>query len=102
MAPRSYSKTYKACSWPTKARFGTKLTDSRSLVGLSSPHVCQLATLQQLDCANVTEDILTVLYSDSELKTVGEYGLRNKREVWRVMLTLSKIRRAARYDKNLI
>jgi len=102
MAPRSYSKTYKACSWPTKARFGTKLTDSRSLVGLSSPHVCQLATLQQLDSANVTEDILTVLYSDSELKTVGEYGLRNKREVWRVMLTLSKIRRAARYDKSLV
>ncbi|EAW09289.1 40S ribosomal protein uS4 [Aspergillus clavatus NRRL 1] len=33
---------------------------------------------------------------DSELKTVGEYGLRNKREVWRVQLTLSKIRRAAR------
>lgn len=33
---------------------------------------------------------------DSELKIVGEYGLRNKREVWRVALTLSKIRRAAR------
>jgi hypothetical protein len=33
---------------------------------------------------------------DSELKIVGEYGLRNKREVWRVLLTLSKIRRAAR------
>ncbi|KAF5649572.1 40s ribosomal s9 [Fusarium sp. NRRL 25303] len=33
---------------------------------------------------------------DSELKLVGEYGLRNKREVWRVGLTLSKIRRAAR------
>merc|ERR1712219_64319 len=33
---------------------------------------------------------------DSELKLVGEYGLRNKREVWRVQLTLSKIRRAAR------
>jgi small subunit ribosomal protein S9e len=32
------------------------------------------------------------------LKLVGEYGLRNKREVWRVQLTLSKIRRAARYD----
>jgi small subunit ribosomal protein S9e len=31
------------------------------------------------------------------LKIVGEYGLRNKREVWRVQLTLSKIRRAARY-----
>jgi len=36
-------------------------------------------------------------YRDSELKIVGEYGLRNKREVWRVQLTLSKIRRAARY-----
>ncbi|EFE33883.1 uncharacterized protein ARB_07347 [Trichophyton benhamiae CBS 112371] len=35
--------------------------------------------------------------NDSELKLVGEYGLRNKREVWRVNLTLSKIRRAARY-----
>ncbi|KAE8150493.1 ribosomal protein S4 [Aspergillus avenaceus] len=33
---------------------------------------------------------------DAELKVVGEYGLRNKREVWRVQLTLSKIRRAAR------
>jgi len=33
---------------------------------------------------------------DSELKTVGEYGLKNKKEVWRVTLTLSKIRRAAR------
>ncbi|KAF4269811.1 40S ribosomal protein S9 [Aspergillus fumigatus] len=33
---------------------------------------------------------------DSELKIIGEYGLRNKREVWRVQLTLSKIRRAAR------
>lgn len=31
------------------------------------------------------------------MKLVGEYGLRNKREVWRVQLTLSKIRRAARY-----
>ncbi|OAL36762.1 40S ribosomal protein S9 [Fonsecaea nubica] len=36
---------------------------------------------------------------DSELKIVGEYGLRNKREVWRVMLTLSKIRRAARFGE---
>merc|ERR1712029_761529 len=33
---------------------------------------------------------------DSELKLVGEFGLRNKREVWHVQLTLSKIRRAAR------
>ncbi|KKA19725.1 40S ribosomal protein S9 [Rasamsonia emersonii CBS 393.64] len=43
--------------------------------------------------------VLTCLFdSDSELKIVGEYGLRNKREVWRVQLTLSKIRRAARIE----
>ncbi|KAJ7068636.1 hypothetical protein C8F01DRAFT_1118817 [Mycena amicta] len=33
---------------------------------------------------------------DSELKLAGEYGLRNKREIWRIALILSKIRRAAR------
>lgn len=33
---------------------------------------------------------------DAELKLAGEYGLRNKREIWRIALTLSKIRRAAR------
>ncbi|XP_044934154.1 40S ribosomal protein S9-like [Mustela putorius furo] len=32
---------------------------------------------------------------DQELKLIGEYGLRNKREVWRVF-TLAKIRKAAR------
>ncbi|KAI8060526.1 40S ribosomal protein S9 [Gongronella butleri] len=33
---------------------------------------------------------------DQELKLIGEFGLKNKKEVWRVGLTLSKIRRAAR------
>merc|ERR1712013_588459 len=33
---------------------------------------------------------------DQELKLIGEYGLRNKREVWRVKLSLAKIRTAAR------
>jgi small subunit ribosomal protein S9e len=33
---------------------------------------------------------------DMELKLVGEYGLKNKREVWRVLFTLSKIRKMAR------
>jgi len=33
---------------------------------------------------------------DYELKLAGEYGLRNKREIWRIAFTLSKIRRAAR------
>ena len=33
---------------------------------------------------------------DQELKLIGEFGLRNKREVWRVKYTLTKIRTAAR------
>merc|ERR1712111_234603 len=33
---------------------------------------------------------------DQELKLIGEYGLRNKREVWRVKYTLAKVRSAAR------
>ncbi|KAJ3361040.1 40S ribosomal protein S9 [Allomyces javanicus] len=33
---------------------------------------------------------------DQELKLIGQYGLRNKREIWRIGLILSKIRRAAR------
>jgi len=33
---------------------------------------------------------------DKELKLCGEYGLRNKREVWRVNFALSKIRSIAR------
>merc|ERR1739842_125263 len=33
---------------------------------------------------------------DQELKLICEYGLRNKREVWRVKFALAKIRKAAR------
>merc|ERR1739847_254110 len=33
---------------------------------------------------------------DSEMKIVGEYGLKNKREVWRVQYALARIRTAAR------
>jgi len=33
---------------------------------------------------------------DQELKLIGEFGLRNKREVWRVKLILANIRKAAR------
>merc|ERR1719488_134201 len=33
---------------------------------------------------------------DQELKLIGEYGLRCKREVWRVQLALARIRKAAR------
>merc|ERR1712170_87990 len=33
---------------------------------------------------------------DQELKIIGEYGLKNKREVWRIKYALAKIRKAAR------
>lgn len=33
---------------------------------------------------------------DAELKIVGEFGLRNKRELWRVQFALNKLRNAAR------
>ena len=33
---------------------------------------------------------------DSELLLIGEFGLKNKREVWRVQYILTRIRRAAR------
>ncbi|KAM9988619.1 hypothetical protein ACTFIZ_003772 [Dictyostelium cf. discoideum] len=33
---------------------------------------------------------------DAELKVVGEFGLKNKNEVWRVQYALAKIRKAAR------
>uniref|UniRef100_A0A6A7G577 Small ribosomal subunit protein uS4 n=1 Tax=Hirondellea gigas TaxID=1518452 RepID=A0A6A7G577_9CRUS len=33
---------------------------------------------------------------DRELKIVGQYGLRNKREIWRIEMTLAKIRNAGR------
>jgi small subunit ribosomal protein S9e len=33
---------------------------------------------------------------DHELKLIGEYGLKNKREVWRVHYALAKVRKSAR------
>ena len=33
---------------------------------------------------------------DAEMKLIGEYGLKNKREIWRVNLQVAKIRSAAR------
>eukprot|EP01066_Platyproteum_vivax_P012065 Platyproteum_vivax@DN5474_c0_g2_i4.p1 len=34
---------------------------------------------------------------DFEMKLIGEFGLKNKREVWRTQFTLAKIRAAARH-----
>ena len=33
---------------------------------------------------------------DNEMKLIGEFGLKNKREVWRTQITLARIRKAAR------
>ena len=33
---------------------------------------------------------------DIEMKLIGEFGLKNKREVWRTQLALARIRKAAR------
>jgi len=33
---------------------------------------------------------------EKELKIIGEFGLKNKREIWRAQLILAKIRHAAR------
>merc|ERR1712146_364455 len=33
---------------------------------------------------------------DAELKLIGQYGLKNKREIWRVRLALAKMRSTAR------
>jgi len=33
---------------------------------------------------------------DSEMTVIGEFGLKNKRELWRVQLTLAKVRSTAR------
>ena len=36
---------------------------------------------------------------DQELRICGEYGLRNKREIWRVQLVLAKIRKVEKGKK---
>ena len=38
---------------------------------------------------------------DQELRICGEYGLRNKREIWRVQLVLAKIRKVVRRRSEL-
>ena len=39
---------------------------------------------------------------DQELRICGEYGLRNKREIWRVQLVLAKIRKVVLRRSELI
>uniref|UniRef100_A0A6G5A1S7 Small ribosomal subunit protein uS4 n=2 Tax=Ixodidae TaxID=6939 RepID=A0A6G5A1S7_RHIMP len=47
-------------------------------------------------CIAFEEPLGVFVVERQELKLIGEYGLRNKREVWRVKYTLAKIRKAAR------
>ncbi|KAL8942411.1 MAG: hypothetical protein Q9216_001675 [Gyalolechia sp. 2 TL-2023] len=83
MAPRSYSKTYKV---PRRRK--------KVYERIVKKHIFRVRP--SVSVSRPLSTSLPLLKSDAELKIVGEYGLRNKREVWRVMLTLSKIRRAAR------
>ena len=39
---------------------------------------------------------------DGELKLVGEYGLRNKRELWRVQMALSKTRQVGQLCRAVV
>lgn len=45
-------------------------------------------------CVSVyAEGVLSSVLCLQELKLIGEFGLRNKREVWRVKYTLANIRK---------
>jgi small subunit ribosomal protein S9e len=55
--------------------------------------------MPQVNCSKtykVPKRAFTAERLDQELKLAGQYGLKNKKEIWRVSLTLSNLRRAAR------
>ena len=55
--------------------------------------------MPQVNCSKVykvPKRAFTAERLDQELKLAGQYGLKNKHEIWRVSLTLSNLRRAAR------
>lgn len=40
--------------------------------------------------------IIIIIHKINRLRVIGEFGLRNKKEVWRVQYILARIRKAAR------
>ncbi|GAO50350.1 hypothetical protein G7K_4477-t1 [Saitoella complicata NRRL Y-17804] len=86
-APVSTTDQVSSRDCPVVASFS--ISNSRSTAMPRAPRNCSKTT-------KVPRRPFESARLDAELKLAGEYGLRNKREIWRVMLTLSKIRRAAR------
>ncbi|CAO1631914.1 unnamed protein product [Sympodiomycopsis kandeliae] len=70
--------------------------DLSTISSSSTPFIMPRAPRKQSKTYKVPRRPFESSRIDSELKLAGEYGLRNKREIWRVALVLSKIRRAAR------
>ncbi|SPO03786.1 probable 40S ribosomal protein S9 [Cephalotrichum gorgonifer] len=83
-------------NYPTHFSTTSKRWKFESLSHSQPPPSPPIINIQNASTSRVPRRPFEAARLDSELKLVGEYGLRNKREVWRVQLTLSKIRRAAR------